>query len=112
MDGTFRKCMEAAEELAALVLGPYEARPAREDLDVLVSNLVRLGLPLATTVAAVPATERSPLAAGALRDWTYATQAGAADSGDHALWNHARGLARVLGSLADGIREHQPTSVL
>ncbi|MFJ6798034.1 hypothetical protein [Streptomyces sp. NPDC091268] len=112
MDTEFEKHMEAAERLAARALGPYESRPPREDIDLVLSELIRVGLPLATKITSIPASERFPLAEGAVSDWRYFTGKGALDDSDHAAWNYTRGLARVVRSMTGGIREHQPTSAL
>ncbi|MFG2995538.1 hypothetical protein [Streptomyces sp. NPDC048340] len=112
MTDKFLEHVEDAEEFVGQVLGPYLNRPPREDVDWLVGELVRLGLPLATKIAAVPEGERTPQAAGAESDWIYFTTHGPLDQSDHAAWNWSRGLARVVRSLATGVREHQPTGVL
>lgn len=112
MDEQFRKHVEAAEELAAQVLGPYEARPPREDINLVVGELIRLGLPLATKITSVSGGDRSPRAEGALHDWTYFTAKGPRGQSDHAAWNYVRGLARVVRSLVGAIREDQPASVV
>ncbi|MEV6953538.1 hypothetical protein [Streptomyces sp. NPDC051183] len=112
MTDAFLEHLREAEELSAEVLGPYGARPPREDIDIVTGELIRLGLPLAAKIAAIPAGERFPRAEGAVADWTYYVAKGVLGPGDHLAWNYARGLARVVRSLALGIREHQPTSAL
>ncbi|MFG2995549.1 hypothetical protein [Streptomyces sp. NPDC048340] len=112
MTDAFQEHLREAEELSAEVLGPYGSRPPREDIDIVTCELIRLGLPLATKITAIPEDERFPRAEGAVADWTYYTSKGALGPGDHPAWNYARGLARVVQSMALGIREHQPTSTL
>ncbi|MEV6956235.1 hypothetical protein [Streptomyces sp. NPDC051183] len=114
MDAEFENHLKVAEEFSTSVLGPYEARPPREDINMLIGELIRLGLPLAAKLAAIPKDELFPWAEGAVSDWRYFVAKGALGESDHSRWNYARGLSRVLRSLTAGIREHQhqPTGTL
>ncbi|WP_405488706.1 hypothetical protein [Streptomyces sp. NBC_00096] len=113
VDTGFRdEAVRTAEALASQPLGPYTDRPSRETVNALVTSLIRHGTPLTTWIAAIPQDDRSPQADNGLTDWGYLIDRGPPDGldHDHAQWNHARGIARVIENLAEALREARPVS--
>ncbi|WP_214950299.1 hypothetical protein [Streptomyces sp. ISL-43] len=51
-------------------------------------------------------------AEGALIDWAYLDKKGPEEASDHAAWDHARGLARVILTLVRVVRTQQSASIL
>lgn len=93
------------ETLIGRALAPYSDRPNAEGVARLTADLIACGQDLHTRVAALPGSQRSTLAGGALIEWTYFVDAGPTGRSDHAAWNHARALARILRNLLSGINQ-------
>jgi hypothetical protein len=97
-------------ELMGRALAPYSDRPDAEAVARLIDDLITCGQTLHTEVAAIPGGRRSERARSALIEWTYFVDAGPMGGGDHANWNHARALARILRNLVSALGE-QPSRV-
>ncbi|MET8751540.1 DUF6415 family natural product biosynthesis protein [Streptomyces sp. NPDC004667] len=98
------------EDLIGRALAPYSERPDAAGVARLVDDLITGGEALHARVAAVPRERRTELAGAALAEWTYFVDAGPTGRGDHANWNHARTLARILRSLASLLNEQPSTA--
>ncbi|GLV86859.1 hypothetical protein Slala03_65480 [Streptomyces lavendulae subsp. lavendulae] len=94
--------------LIGRALVPYSERPDAAGVARLVDELITAGEALHAEVAAVTADRRTERAGSALAEWSYFVDAGPAGRGDHANWNHARTLARILRNLASALGE-QPS---
>ncbi|GLX40536.1 hypothetical protein Sros01_66090 [Streptomyces roseochromogenus] len=88
------------QRLIGRALVPYSERPDAAGVARLVDELITAGEALHAEVAAVTADRRTERAGSALAEWAYFVDAGPTGRGDHANWNHARTLARILRSLA------------
>ncbi|MEU8465380.1 hypothetical protein [Streptomyces sp. NPDC029003] len=99
--------MRAAEELVREALVPYGERTDALAVAGLVDRLISAGQPLYDAVAAVPRAEWAERAGHVLADWAYFLDAGPLTTGDHANWNYARGLARVVRSMVSVLRERE-----
>ncbi|MFJ7265719.1 DUF6415 family natural product biosynthesis protein [Streptomyces sp. NPDC099050] len=102
---------QTIEELAARALVPYAERPGADGVAQLVDDLMTEGQKLHAAVSRLPLARRTERAGAALAEWTYFAEAGPLSDGDHAAWNHARGLARILRILASVLHETQPSSL-
>ncbi|GAA3238521.1 DUF6415 family natural product biosynthesis protein [Streptomyces lavendulae] len=87
------------EDLIARAIVPYSERPDAEAVACLIDDLITHGQALHAQVAAIPGARRTERAGAALAEWSYFVDAGPTGRGDHANWNHARALARILRSL-------------
>ncbi|MBT2447932.1 hypothetical protein J7F03_12755 [Streptomyces sp. ISL-43] len=99
---------QTTEELTARALAPYSERPDAESVARLVDDLITAGCELHTEVSQVPAAQRTERAGAALNEWSYFIDVGPSSHGDHANWNHARGLARILRNLAEANQDREP----
>ncbi|MFE3761531.1 hypothetical protein ACFXPI_07170 [Streptomyces sp. NPDC059104] len=97
-------------QLLGRALVPYSERPDAAGVARLVDDLITGGEALHARVAAIPRECRTELAGSALAEWTYFVDAGPTGRGDHANWNHARTLARILRSLASILNEQPSTA--
>ncbi|MFF7082016.1 DUF6415 family natural product biosynthesis protein [Streptomyces lavendulae] len=88
------------QRLVGRALVPYSERPDAAGVARLVDELITAGEALHAEVATVTADRRTERAGSALAEWAYFVDAGPTGRGDHANWNHARTLARILRSLA------------
>ncbi|MFG2622032.1 DUF6415 family natural product biosynthesis protein [Streptomyces sp. NPDC048507] len=93
------------EELIGRAIVPYSDRPDAAVVARLVDDLITHGQVLHARVAAMPRERRTERAGAALVEWAYFVDAGPMGRGDHANWNHARALARILRSLASALAE-------
>lgn len=93
------------QRLIARALVPYSERPDAAAVARLVDDLITAGEALHAEVATVTAGRRTERAGCALAEWTYFVDAGPTGRGDHANWNHARTLARILRGLATALGE-------
>lgn len=100
---------QTIEDLAARALTSYDQRPDAEGVAHLVDDLITAGSELHAQVAQIPLGQRTERAGAALVEWTYFVDAGPLSHGDHANWNHARGLARIIRIMASALGE-QPTA--
>ncbi|MFD8023160.1 DUF6415 family natural product biosynthesis protein [Streptomyces lavendulae] len=98
------------QRLIGWALVPYSERPDAAGVARLVDELITAGEALHAKVAAIGAGRRTELAGSALAEWTYFVDAGPTGRGDHANWNHARTLARILRSLASLLNEQPSTA--
>ncbi|MET9464266.1 DUF6415 family natural product biosynthesis protein [Streptomyces sp. NPDC006544] len=98
---------QTIEELVRRALAPYEQRPDAEGVAHLVDDLITAGNGLHTAVARIPTDKRTERAGAALAEWAYFLDAGPLGHGDHANWNHARGLARIVRTMAATLAEQQ-----
>ncbi|MGO4461224.1 DUF6415 family natural product biosynthesis protein [Streptomyces sp. M-16] len=96
------------QRLIGRALVPYSDRPDAEAVARLVDDLITGGEALRAEVAAIHGERRTERAGSALAEWTYFVDAGPTGRGDHANWNHARALARILRNLASALGE-QPS---
>ncbi|MER7512875.1 DUF6415 family natural product biosynthesis protein [Streptomyces lavendulae] len=96
------------EDLIGRALVPYSDRPDADGVARLVDDLITRGATLYAEVAALPGDRRTELTRSALAEWSYFVDAGPTGRGDHANWNHARALARILRNLASALGE-QPS---
>lgn len=94
---------QTIEELAARALAPYSDRPDAVGVAQLIDDLITAGQKLHTEVSAIPASGRTYRLVAALAEWTYFAVEGPRTEGDHAAWNHARGLARIVQNMASGL---------
>ncbi|MFE3581170.1 DUF6415 family natural product biosynthesis protein [Streptomyces vinaceus] len=88
------------DELTERALGAYDQRPDAQGVAHLVDDLITAGQKLHSEVSHIPDDRRSRRAGAALIEWTYFIETGPLRSGDHANWNYARGLARIVRTLA------------
>ncbi|MFD8019309.1 DUF6415 family natural product biosynthesis protein [Streptomyces lavendulae] len=93
------------EDLIARAIVPYSDRPDAEAVACLIDDLITHGQALHARVAAIPGARGTERAGAALAEWSYFVDAGPTGRGDHANWNHARALARILRSLAVALAE-------
>ncbi|MFB0627518.1 DUF6415 family natural product biosynthesis protein [Streptomyces sp. AB3(2024)] len=98
------------QRLIGRALVPYSERPDAAAVARLVDDLITGGEALHAEVATVPGDRRTERAGSALAEWTYFVDAGPTGRGDHANWNHARTLARILRSLASTLNEQPSTA--
>ncbi|GAA3263574.1 DUF6415 family natural product biosynthesis protein [Streptomyces lavendulae] len=98
------------QRLIGRALVPYSERPDAAGVARLVDELITAGEALHAEVAAIGAGRRTERVGSALAEWAYFVDAGPTGRGDHANWNHARTLARILRSLASPLGE-RPTGV-
>ncbi|MFB0631902.1 DUF6415 family natural product biosynthesis protein [Streptomyces sp. AB3(2024)] len=91
------------EELLGQALAPYSQRPDAEGVARLTAELVASGQALYAQVSATPPGRRTERAHAALTEWSYFVDAGPPGRGDHAAWNHARVLARILRNMLASI---------
>lgn len=96
------------KELMGRALLPYSDRPDAEAVARLIDDLITCGQTLHTEVAAIPGGRQSERARSALVEWAYFVDAGPTGRGDHANWNHARTLARILRNLVSAL-DQQPS---
>lgn len=98
---------QTIEELVRRALAPYDQRPDAEGVAHLVDDLITVGRDLHAEVSAGPAGRRTERAGAALAEWEYFLDAGPLGHGDHANWNHARGLARIIRTMAATLDEQR-----
>ncbi|MCP3758228.1 DUF6415 family natural product biosynthesis protein [Streptomyces sp. TBY4] len=98
---------QTIEELAARALASYEQRPDAEGVAHLVDDLITAGNELHAQVDQIPAPQRTERAGAALTEWAYFVDSGPLGNGDHANWNHARGLARIIRAMASTLSEQR-----
>ncbi|MGW6690791.1 DUF6415 family natural product biosynthesis protein [Streptomyces sp. NPDC054961] len=91
---------QTIEELVRRALASYEQRPDAEGVARLVDDLITAGQELHAAVARIPKDQRTERAGAALAEWAYFLDVGPLGQGDHANWNHARGLARIVRAMA------------
>ncbi|MER5810221.1 DUF6415 family natural product biosynthesis protein [Streptomyces sp. NPDC002033] len=91
---------QTIEELIRRAIVPYSDRPDAEAVAYLIDDLITHGQVLHAQVAAMPSGQRTERVGAALAEWAYFADAGPTGRGDHANWNHARALARILRNLA------------
>lgn len=101
---------QTIEELAARALASYDQRPDAEGVAHLVDDLITAGNELHAQVDRIPAAQRTERAGAALTEWAYFVDSGPLGRGDHANWNHARGLARIIRAMASTLGEQRPAS--
>ncbi|ATZ23411.1 DUF6415 family natural product biosynthesis protein [Streptomyces lavendulae] len=87
------------EKLIGQALAPYSERPDAEGVVRLTAALITSGQALHAQVSATPPGRRTERAHAALTEWSYFVDAGPTGRGDHAAWNHARVLARILRNM-------------
>ncbi|MFD8985133.1 DUF6415 family natural product biosynthesis protein [Streptomyces sp. NPDC059564] len=88
------------EDLIGRAIVPYSDRPDAEAVARLIDDLITHGQVLHAQVGAMPSSQRTERVGAALIEWAYFVDAGPPGRGDHANWNHARALARILRNLA------------
>lgn len=88
---------------------PYSDRPDAEAVACLIDDLITHGQTLHTEVAAIPGDRRTERVGAALAEWAYFVDVGPTGRGDHANWNYARALARILRNLAAATAERRPS---
>ncbi|MET8749112.1 DUF6415 family natural product biosynthesis protein [Streptomyces sp. NPDC004667] len=93
------------EELLGKALAPYSEQPDAEGVARLTGDLVASGQALHAQVSAIPHGQRTERGHAALAEWSYFTDAGPTGHSDHAAWNHARALARILRNLATAVEQ-------
>lgn len=93
---------QTIEELVARALAPYSERPDAVGVAQLTDDLITAGQELHAQVSAMPQASRTYRVEAALVEWTYFAEKGPVTDGDHAAWNHARGLARIMQNMASG----------
>ncbi|MET9464256.1 DUF6415 family natural product biosynthesis protein [Streptomyces sp. NPDC006544] len=98
---------QTIEELVRRALASYDQRPDAEGVARLVDDLITVGQELHAAVSRIPAGLRTERAGAALAEWAYFLDAGPLGHGDHANWNHARGLARIVRTMAATLAEQQ-----
>ncbi|MFG2617827.1 DUF6415 family natural product biosynthesis protein [Streptomyces sp. NPDC048507] len=101
---------QAIDDLIRRAIVPYSDRPDTEAVAHLIDDLITHGQILHARVAALPQEQRTERAGAALVEWAYFVDAGPMGRDDHANWNHARALARILRNLRAAI-EPRPSSV-
>ncbi|WP_331733340.1 DUF6415 family natural product biosynthesis protein [Streptomyces sp. NBC_01276] len=101
---------QGIEDLIRRAIAPYADRPDAEAVACLIDGLITHGQALHSQVAAIPSARRTERAAAALAEWSYFVDAGPTGRGDHANWNHARALARILRNLAPAPAERPGTN--
>ncbi|MFF7504375.1 DUF6415 family natural product biosynthesis protein [Streptomyces lavendulae] len=90
---------QTIEHLIRRAIVPYSERPDAEAVACLIDGLITHGQALHAQVTAIPGTRRTERTAAALAEWSYFVDAGPTGRGDHANWNRARALARILRNL-------------
>lgn len=93
------------EELLGQALAPYSQRPDAEGVARLTAALVASGQALYAQVSATPPGRRTERGRAALTEWSYFVDAGPTGHGDHAAWNHARTLARILRNMLTTVEQ-------
>ncbi|MER5810212.1 DUF6415 family natural product biosynthesis protein [Streptomyces sp. NPDC002033] len=93
------------EGLIGRAIVPYSERPDAKAVARLIDDLITHGQVLHAQVAAMRSNQRTERAGAALVEWAYFVDAGPMGRGDHANWNHARALARILRNLASALDE-------
>lgn len=96
------------EDLIEQALAPYSDRPDAEGVARLTASLIASGQALHAQVSAIPLDQRTERAHAALIEWSYFVDAGPTGRSDHAAWNHARALARILRNMPTAV-EPQPS---
>lgn len=94
---------QTIEELTARALAPYSERPDAAGVALLIDDLITAGQELHSRIAGMPSTGPTHRAGAALIEWTYVAEQGPLIEGDHAAWNHARGLARIICTMASAL---------
>jgi hypothetical protein len=92
---------QTIEELVARALAPYSERPDTVGVAQLIDDLITAGQELHAKVSATASWTCRVKAA--LDEWAYFAGKGPVTDGDHAAWNHARGLARIIQSMRSGL---------
>ncbi|MGO4458405.1 DUF6415 family natural product biosynthesis protein [Streptomyces sp. M-16] len=90
---------QTIEDLIGRAIVPYSERPDAEAVARLIDDLITHGQALHARVSAMPGVRGTERAGAALAEWSYFVDAGPTGRGDHANWNHARALARILRNL-------------
>ncbi|MCY0930772.1 DUF6415 family natural product biosynthesis protein [Streptomyces sp. H27-H1] len=99
------------DELVQRALRPYDQRPDAEGVAHLVDDLITAGQELHALVSANAEGRRTERATAALAEWSYFLDKGPLGHSDHANWNHARGLARIIRTMAEARAEQRPAGV-
>ncbi|MFD8020902.1 hypothetical protein ACFV6G_10805 [Streptomyces lavendulae] len=97
------------EQLLGQALAPYSDRPDAEGVARLTADLVASGQALHARLSAIPPGRRTERGRAALAEWSYFVDAGPTGRGDHASWNHARTLARILRNMLTTVGQ-QPSA--
>ncbi|MFG2616214.1 DUF6415 family natural product biosynthesis protein [Streptomyces sp. NPDC048507] len=100
---------QAIDDLIGRAIVPYSDRPDAKTVAHLIDDLITHGQILHARVAALPQEQRTERAGAALVEWDYFAAAGPIGSGDHANWNHARALARILRNLRTAVDQASRT---
>ncbi|GAA3265885.1 DUF6415 family natural product biosynthesis protein [Streptomyces lavendulae] len=93
------------EKLIGQALAPYSERPDADGVARLTAALTASGQTLYAQVSAIPPGRRTERGHAALAEWSYFVDAGPTGRGDHAAWNHARALARILRNMLTAIEQ-------
>jgi hypothetical protein len=93
--------------LVTRALASYDQRPDADAVAALIDDLITAGQELHTAVSQVPQGLRTERATAALEEWSYIVDVGPRGHGDHANWNHARGLARIARTMSLALGQHQ-----
>lgn len=96
---------QAIEDLIRRAIVPYSDRPDAEAVAYLIDGLITHGQILHAQVDALPEGLRTERAGAALVEWSYFAETGPMGYGDHANWNHARALARILRNLMTAVEQ-------
>ncbi|MBT2468285.1 hypothetical protein J7E97_10445 [Streptomyces sp. ISL-66] len=96
---------QAIDDLVERALTRYDQRPDAQGVAALVDDLITTGQELHATVSQIPVAQQSERASASLAEWAYFLEAGPLGHGDHANWNHARGLARIIRTMAATLAE-------
>ncbi|MET9467830.1 DUF6415 family natural product biosynthesis protein [Streptomyces sp. NPDC006544] len=99
---------QTIEKLTARALTSYDQRPDAEGVARLTDHLITAGQELHTALSRIPVGQLTERARTSLAEWAYFVAAGPLGHGDHANWNHARGLARVIRTMAATLDEQRP----
>ncbi|MET8755390.1 DUF6415 family natural product biosynthesis protein [Streptomyces sp. NPDC004667] len=99
---------QTIEDLIGRAIVPYSERPDAEAVARLIDDLISQGQVLHARVAATAGGRRTERTGAALAEWSYFVDAGPTGRGDHANWNQARALARILRNLHSA-RAEQPS---
>jgi hypothetical protein len=98
---------QTLKDLIERAIVPYSDRPDAEAVACLIDDLITHGQVLHARVAAMPGDQRTERAGAALAEWSYFVDVGPTGRGDHANWNHARALARILRNLTTAPTERR-----
>ncbi|MBT2449492.1 hypothetical protein J7F03_20845 [Streptomyces sp. ISL-43] len=99
------------EDPVRRALGPYSDRPDAESVAELLAGLTDLGESLHAKVSRIPSNVQTERAKALLAEWPYVLSMGPSDTSDHAGWNHARGLARIIMGLTAALGDHHAGGV-